>query len=121
MTNSGKAISRIEQRELYLLSVPYSDGGLPKVRPGIVISNSRYNSSQDDVLMCPLTSNIKEVPYSLNITNRNLESGHLKAVSRIRCDKIFSIRKISLLRRIGKIDGCTFERVKTEIFAVLAD
>jgi len=121
MTSSGKATSRIEQREIYLTRYPFSNGELCKVRPALILSNSRYNSRQLDVLASPLTSNLRQVEYSILLGKPNMEEGNLKTACRIRCDKIGTLERALLVHKIGKLNAETFEKVRTEIFAVLAD
>lgn len=120
-TSSGKAISRIEQREIYLTRYPFSNGEFCKLRPALILSNSRYNSQQLDVLASPLTSNLKQMDYSILVDSSDMERGKLKTKCRIRCDKIGALEKALLVYKIGKLNQETFERVKTEIFAVLAE
>jgi len=87
----------------------------------LVASNSRYNCAQEDILAIPLTSRAKPMPYSIGVTDENLECGRLAMASRIRCDKIVSVEKARVVGRIGRLNAETFEQVKTEVFAVLAE
>ena len=111
----------INQREIYLMRYPFSNGERCKVRPALVLSNSRYNNKQDDILACPITSQLKEVEYSVTLETSDLDEGKLKTKCRIRADKIGSVEKELLLHRIGTLKKQVFEDVKTEIFAILTD
>ena len=66
--------------------------------------------------MVPLTSVIKDEPYSIIIDNKDLLSGEIARQSRIRADKIFCVEKSLVSMKIGKINDKTFEKVKQEIF-----
>ncbi|MBS3098813.1 type II toxin-antitoxin system PemK/MazF family toxin [Candidatus Pacearchaeota archaeon] len=76
---------------------PFSNQEGSKVRPAIIVSNNNFNKRCEDCVMVPLTTVIKDEPFSLILTQDNIESGKLLKRSRIRIDKIFTIKKTSLL------------------------
>jgi len=108
-----------QQKEIVLLPYPFSDQEGVKVRPAIIISNNNFNKKSEDCIMLPLTSVIKEVSYSVLITQKDLESGNLLKPSRIRIDKIFTIRQDLIRMKIGIINNKSFEKIKSEIFNIL--
>ena len=63
----------------------------------------------------PLTTIIKNEPYSVIIDKENLYSGKLIKQSRIRVDKIFAVEKSLIVMKIGIINDETFDRIKQEI------
>jgi mRNA interferase MazF len=63
----------ISQRDVVLLSFPFSDLRAKKVRPAIVISNDGYNRRSEDILVVPTTSNLRIKEYALLITTHDLE------------------------------------------------
>ena len=105
----------LKQKELVLLPYPFSDQEGTKVRPALVISNNSFNKKSEDCIMVPLTSVIKEVPYSVLINQENLSSGKLLKPSRIRVDKIFTIRQSLVRMKIGVINDNTFKEIKAEL------
>ena len=107
------------QKEIVLLPYPFSNQEGIKVRPAIVISNNNFNKKSEDCIMLPLTSVIKEVPYSVLINQEDLNSGKLLKPSRIRIDKIFTICQDLVRMKIGVINNKTFEKVKSEIFKLI--
>jgi len=109
---------KIQQKDIVLLPVPFSNLKENKVRPAVVISNNSINQKSDDCIFVALTSVIKDEPYSLLIDQKNLSSGNLIKPSRIRVDKIFSAEKKLIIQNIGTIDDKTFEKVK-EIYMKL--
>ena len=48
----------ILQRDIVLLTFPFSDLKSSKIRPAIVLSNDEYNSQFEDFVAVPLTSNL---------------------------------------------------------------
>lgn len=105
----------IEQRELILIPYPFSDSDGQKVRPAVVISNNEFNRHGNDILAIPLTSVIKQEPFSIMLTQKDLEHGKLIKESRIRIDKIFSVSKDRVIMKIGKINNKIFNKIKEEI------
>ncbi|MEK6818542.1 MAG: type II toxin-antitoxin system PemK/MazF family toxin [Nanoarchaeota archaeon] len=108
-----------QQRELVLLPYPFSDQGGSKVRPAIIVSNDNFNKRCEDCVLVPLTTVIKDEPFSLILNQDSLESGKLLKQSRIRIDKIFTIKKNLIIMKIGKINDKTLEKIKFEISKVL--
>ena len=104
-----------QQKELVLLPYPFSDQGGSKVRPAIIVSNDNFNKRCEDCVLVPLTTLIKDEPFSLMLNQDNLESGKLLKQSRIRIDKIFTIKKSLIIMKIGKINDKTIEKIKSEI------
>lgn len=105
----------INQKEIVLLPFPFSDLERKRVRPALVVSNNNLNKKSEDCIMVPLTTIIKDEPYSVVINQENLSSGKLLKPSRIRTDKIFSVKKDLVIMKIGIISEDILEKVKTEI------
>lgn len=110
---------QVSQRDIVLLSVPFSNLEGGKVRPGLIVSNDNLNNKSNDCIIAPMTSVIKDEQYSVFIDQKNLSSGKLKKPSRIRADKIFSVEKSCIQMCIGTINSKTFEAVKKEIIKLL--
>ena len=104
-----------KQKELVLLPYPFSDQVGSKVRPAIIVSNDNFNKRCEDCVMVPLTTLIKDEPFSLIVNQDSLESGKLLKQSRVRIDKIFTIKKSLIIMQIGKINDKTLEKIKIEI------
>ena len=109
---------QINQREIVLLPFPFSNLEQTKVRPAIVVSNNKFNKKSEDCIMAPLTTVIKDEPYSLTINQRDLSSGRLIKTSRIRADKLFCVDKKIITMKIGKLNQESFDKIKKEIFSI---
>lgn len=107
-----------QQKELVLLPYPFSDQGGSKVRPAIIVSNDNFNKRCEDCVMVPLTTVIREEPFSLIINQDSLESGKLLKQSRVRIDKLFTIKKGLIMLKIGKISDKTLDKIKLEVSKV---
>lgn len=93
----------ISQRDIVLLSFPFSDLQSSKVRPAIVLSNDRYNRSSDDFVAVPVTSNLKLSDHAVLITNSELESGNLIVDSKVKVDRVFSVSQQLVRMKIGRV------------------
>ncbi len=110
----------IKQRDIVLLPVPFSDQTANKVRPAIVVSNDKINTTGDDIILVPITSVLKDnALYSVIITPQNLSEGNLIAVSRARADKVFTAHKSLICMKIGVIRNHVFDEIKKEITKTL--
>lgn len=105
----------IEQEEIVLLSYPFSNLKEGKIRPAIVVSNNDFNKKGDDLILVPLTSVLKEEPYSFIIEQKDLFAGKLIKPSRIRIDQIFCVDKSLIIKKIGKIKEEILKQIKKEI------
>jgi mRNA interferase MazF len=101
----------ISQRDIVLLSFPFSDLKTQKVRPAIIISNDNYNQKFEDVIAIPMTSNLDVRDYTILISNKDLESGNLIKDSKAKVDKIFSVSKNLIKLKIGKIKVGIHKRI----------
>lgn len=102
----------ISQRDIVLISFPFSDLKSSKVRPVLVLSNDKYNRKFEDFIAIPLTTNVKSRGYSVLITNKNLERGRLIVDSNVKIDKIFSMSKNLVRMNIGRINKDTYTKIK---------
>ena len=105
----------LKQRDLVLLPYPFSDQEGTKVRPAIIVSNENFNRKSQDFIMVPLTTTIKEEPFSFIIRQEDLISGKLLKPSRVRVDKLFVVNKKLIMMEIGTLNDISFEKIKEEI------
>lgn len=94
---------KVKQRDIILISFPFSDLTGAKVRPALVISNNEYNQNNLDALVLAITSNLSAHPYKILIENLDLERGNLPVKSAIRVDKPFSVLQGKVLKIQAKI------------------
>ena len=108
----------VEQKQIVLISYPYSDLVGTKVRPGLVVSGNSLNKKSKDCILVPLTTVMKDEPYSVTISQDNLEEGKLIKTSRARVDKIFSVEKNLIRKTIGIMNDDSFSILKSKLLAV---
>ncbi len=110
----------IHQKDIVLLSFPFSDLKTSKVRPVVVISNDTYNRSSEDMIVVPMTTNLKLKEYTILITQKDLEDGKLIKNSKIKVDRIFSISQKLIRLEIGKINESIYEKIKETIHQLIS-
>ena len=110
---------RLKQKDIVLLPVPFSDQSSRKVRPAIVISNDSINSTSEDLILVPLTSVLKDVPYSILLNQKDLVEGKLITLSRIRVDKIFTAHKSLIKLKIGIIKNDILNSIKVKLSKII--
>ncbi len=108
----------LQQKEIILLPYPFSNLEGKKVRPALVVSNNAFNNKSGDFIAVPLTSIIKDEPYSIIINQEDLGSGKLLRQSRVRADKLFTVEKGIVIMKIGILKDVTFNKIKSEIMKV---
>ena len=109
----------IFQRDIVLLTFPFSDLESSKVRPAIVLSNDKYNRRSDDFVAVPLTSNLKFRDYAIVVTNNELESGKLIVDSKVKVDRVFSVSQRLVRIKIGRIKAEVHERITDMLFELV--
>ena len=105
----------MNQQDLVWVNLPFSDLRQSKVRPALVVSNNSYNKSNPDVVVCAVTSKLKESKYSVLIDNKDLSAGSLPIKSGVRTDKILQIEKDLVIRPFAKLENKMFDKVVGKI------
>ncbi len=108
----------MKQGDIVLLTVYYTDQSSSKIRPGVIISNNHINNTNDDLVVVPVTSTIKDLPYSVLIRQEDLASGELIVPGRIRVDKPLTAHKSIIKKKIGTLRREALCSVKNELCKV---
>ena len=103
-----------EQGEIVIVPFPFSDLSNIKQRPVLILSKNADCKTSDDLITCGITSNLKDVKYSVLIDNDNLKTGIIPAKSRIKIDKLFTLDKNIIRKKVAKIDKITLVSIKKE-------
>jgi len=108
-----------KQGEIVIVPFPFSDLSSIKQRPVLVLSKNIDNDTAEDVITCGITSNMKDLKYSVFIENKNLIEGNIPKVSRIKLDKLFTISQSIIKKKVARVNKETFERVKSEFLRLI--
>ncbi len=110
---------QFRQGDVVLVPVPFTDLSESKQRPALVISNDNHNSKVDDVVVCGITSNVKEEEYSVVIDQKDMLEGIMPFLSRIKVDKLFTLNKKIILRKLGKVKKEVLDSVRKELLRLV--
>ena len=88
------------QGSVVLVDFTYSNQVQSKVRPALVMSNSRYNSLSRDVIVMKITSR-KPKMMAVSLTNEDLQAGSLDYPSYVQVDGIYALEKELISDTIG--------------------
>jgi mRNA interferase MazF len=77
----------IEQGDIVLIPVPFTNLSSLKRRPVIVISQTGYQQQYQDMLVVAMTSQSLPTPYGLLLTQANMVEGQLSRPGQVRVDK----------------------------------
>lgn len=105
---------KLEPGDLVLLPFPFTDLSAHKTRPALVLSNSDYNASSADVIVCGVTSNLANASHSVLIGSDDMESGTIPRPSRVKVDKVVSLHKGLVRRKVGRLRAAPFAQVLKE-------
>lgn len=95
----------MKQGDIVWLEFPFSYLGEKKLRPAVVLSNERYNKYAN-VLLAGIYG--KKQPFSVQITNEDLERKQMRKTSYISIQNIMSVEK-SLIR--DRVDTLTPQKL----------
>jgi mRNA interferase MazF len=102
----------LEQGDIVLIPVPFTDLSSQKRRPVIVISNNEYNRTTDDIVGVAMTSNPAPTSYGITITSADLASGQLNRPSQVRVDKIYTLAQAIVVTTFGRVDSSVLDRIR---------
>ncbi len=111
--------TQYEQGEIVVVPFPFTDLSAVKQRPVLILSTTAYNSATEDIVVCGMTSNLKDAGYSVAITNRDLSYGEIPTDSRIKVDKIFTLKNSLVRKRVAKVNPAIFEKVKEQLMTLV--
>ena len=108
-----------KQGEIIIVPFPFSDLSSIKQRPVLILSKTKNNENSFDLITCGITSNLKDIKHSILIDNSNLEEGNIPKKSVIKIDKLFTIEKSIIKKRIARVNKETFYRVRAEFISLI--
>lgn len=105
------------QRDILLVPFPFTDLSSTKQRPVLVVSNNKINHNREtpDFVGLAITSKIRKGLYNIQISDKDLDIGSLFTNSEIHCDKIATLEKELVIKKLCKIKTQVYSRVKTKL------
>ena len=107
-----------EAGEIILIPVPFTDLSSSKRRPVLVLSKCAYNHRSPDIIVAAITSN-PHTKEGVAITQLEMESGTLPIKSFVRPDKVYTLSKSIVIKKIGRVRTAVLANVLACLDAVL--
>jgi len=107
-----------DQGEILLIPVPFSNLSSVKKRPVLVLSNNAHNSSNPDIIVIAITSNLAQ--KGIEISNNSLTDGFLPKKSIIKVDKVYTLEASIVIKKIGKINNDVLSNVYNEFVKLIS-
>lgn len=111
--------TQFKQGEIAIVPFPFTDLSAVKQRPVLILSNQAYNQSSEDLITCGITSNLKDAPHSVMIDATGIETGNIPKISRIKADKLFTINKSLIRKKIAKVNNRIMKEVREELLRLI--
>ncbi len=109
MTQNG---TQYKQKDIILIPFPFSDLSGTKKRPAIIISNSKLKG--EDFICSLVTSN--EVKDGILIGKDDFDFGKLPFKSWIKPERIFTIDKRIIIKKLASINNSLYVKLQNKIF-----
>jgi mRNA interferase MazF len=105
--------------EIVLIPVPFSDLSSVKRRPVLIISNMTHNSTNSDMIVVAITSNLQQ--NGIFIDTKDLLSGVLPKKSLVRCDKIYTLEQQIVIKQLGIVSESILNNVIDNINKLITE
>ena len=103
----------VKQYEIYWISLDPTIGGeIKKTRPCVIISPDEMNYYLKTILIAPLTTTIRNIPFRIKL---NLNG----KLSMVMLDQIRAVDKSRFKNKVAEIDKETIKKIKQTIHEML--
>jgi mRNA interferase MazF len=85
-------------------------GDYGKPRPAIVVQSDLFNATHASVTVAPVTTTIVDAPLFRILVEPSSDNG-LQSISQVMIDKLVTVRRDKVGKRIGVIDDETLQRM----------
>ena len=101
--------------DVVVLPFPFSDLSGSKRRPAVVLADLQG----DDIILCQVTSQQNNDPYSIALSNADFTNGSLPVASNIRPNRIFTADKSIIIKKAGTIIANKMQSVINEVHNII--
>jgi len=109
------SLSNIEQGTLVVADVLFAEQVGAKRRLALVISNTNFNKTSEDLIILKVTSNPGTTIYDIPLTNANTVNKAIKKESAIMVDFPMTISKQNIYAAPDKINQLKLNEVKEKM------
>ena len=111
--------TRFDAGDLVLIPFPFTDLSGTKRRPVLVLSPAAYNRRSRDLIVCGVTSNLRNRANSVELDRSGLLSGTIPARSLIKVDKLFTLEQSLAIRKLSRITPGLLAAVRSRLRSLL--
>ena len=104
-----------EQGDIVIAQLLFSEQIGLKIRPVLVISNTKYNKENDGIILLKITSAGKKTKYNLTLIEEDMQIDKLKQESTIMVDNPVTTYKGMIQTKAGKITKEKLNQVKEKM------
>ncbi len=108
-------MERFVKGDVVVLPFPFSDLSTSKKRPVLVVSNL----PGEDIIVCPITSQIKINDFYVKLENKDFKSGKLNIKSFIRTNKLFTSHHSIVNYKIGSVNKELIKQVENKLIEMI--
>ena len=108
-----------QRGDVLLVPFPFSDLSATKVRPAVVISSSRYHSTQPDILLAAITSKLSASPDPLDYSLSDWQSAGLRYPSAFK-PVLFTLEPGRVIHTIGKLTSVDMAEIDSRLRLALS-
>jgi mRNA-degrading endonuclease toxin of MazEF toxin-antitoxin module len=112
-------MNELPQGSVILVDLSYSDQIQSKLRPALVVSNTKNNLNSRDIVVVKITSR-KPKFWGVRLNKEDLAAGSLDYISYVQVDAIYSLEKKIIRNVIGIICPGKMQEIKDQIADLLA-
>ena len=100
-------MERFVTKDIVVIEFNFTNLSATRRRPALILASL----SGDDLIVCEITSVIRNDNYVVSLENKDLEFGKLKINSIIRPNRILTIENSKIIYRFGKLKEEKFNEV----------
>lgn len=114
-----KQTEKIKQFDVWIADLNPPNGTEPgKIRPVVVVQTDLLNGFHPSTLICPVTTNIFQKAEILRVNMSKNEAG-LKQKSAILVDQLRAIDNKRLVKRLGRLNKSSREKLKENLKVIM--
>ena len=111
----------IKRGEVVLISFPFTNLSITKVRPALIVSNDSFNKTRGDAIFLFITTKKYNTAFDLRInkTHPDFKATGLKTSSTFRVSKLMCLEQGLAKRLLGRASKCILKQVDTRLKCLL--
>ncbi len=104
--------------DILLVPFPFTDHSASKRRPAVVVSGRRYNEAQPDVVLMPVTSQLRADARPSDVPVLDWQAAGLLKPSAIK-PLLATLEQSLVIRRLGALPEVDREALRNALFQIL--